>query len=427
MSMKANNTQHAGGLQAGSSNRRTWKGGLKPRTPPNRQQLKQQQQQQCTGKGPWGQQYEELQSWQQLYHDPHFLKQKLLQEEPSGLSMADTLMTAAALLARLVRQQQLSPGSTDQQQQQQQQQEQRQQDSPQQQLERQQQQQQQDPQQQQQQEEVGPKELWLWYSSTLLGRYLDEFLADTHTQQQQQQQQQRWQKQQQRQPHHHHQQQAAVLVTASALLHATGAMGWAVSSIAQVTGLLRAQAQLKGTCLKLCESGLQASLSLNPSSADVGTAVSAALSAGEAGFGAAGVKPALQEGCPPIAVVNLVCAMQSVGVKVTRDYLKQQQEAALTAVLLNGSSSDTSDTSGSSSSSSSGSNGGSNADVSRRRLSYPALVKLLSSFVLRGERMSGELLQLLVANFQVQFRACTQAGFGGGGGGGSVSLYGEWL
>jgi hypothetical protein len=160
------------------------------------------------------------------------------------------------------------------------------------------------------QEQQGAEQLWHWYCSTVLGPNLDHILPQDLSQDIKQQQRQRQQQQQQglgqyNRGHH----EPLNTVAAAALLHATAAMGWTADSIADLTGSPAAAGQLKGVCLLLYEAGLAAA------------------------FMPGTKHPTLQQMVPAIAVVNLVTAMHEVGVKVSRDHLRQLQDDALLAAL----------------------------------------------------------------------------------------------
>lgn len=201
-----------------------------------------------------------------------------------------------------------------------------------------------------QQEQEGAQQLWSWYLQTVLGWQVGKLLSKRYEQHQQYQQyvQQQQQHQEQQTP------DQFSTVTAAALLHATAALGWRTDTIANLTGSPDSEKQLRGSCLTLYEAGLAAAL-----------VPGATL-------------PCLKPSVPPIAVVNLVTAMHTVGVKVSRDSVCDLQDTVLIAVLISSSSS------------------------SSRVLSYPAVLKLLQSFVQQGVRMSDGVMDAMVLYVQVR-------------------------
>lgn len=276
----------------------------------------------------WEQQFAGCSSWQELRQSPAFLT------EGSPGNSAATFMAAAAMLARLLKQQH---GHA---------------------LDQQRIQWQQGPEDVSQQQ-AGARHLWLWYRRTVLYGCMSQCPAagrDSLVESG----------------------EAVDTVTAAALLQATAAMGWTSEQLQTLTGMHDARRSLAPPCLALFEAGISTAMADSSSSSSQQTP-GGSLSNNDAASN-------LRSDCPPVAVVNLVTALQALGIRSRAD-VKHTRDQALIAALS---------TSFSPHSSSNSSN------RQWPRLGYPAVLKLLQGFVLKGELMSADVMDATVQAVQVR-------------------------
>lgn len=299
----------------------------------------------------WEQQFADCVAWQELYLSPAFLKQPLTHNKTVILT------AAAARIARLLKQQPEEDANADQQQQHQDEQQQQQQHS---QL------------QQQTQAQQGAEQLWHWYRATVL-QPCCHLPAPPASQQQQQQG------------------EFLDTVTAAAVLQATVHMGWCLDTIAALTGSRdgKTARQLQDVCVTLYDAGLRAALpaAAQPDAAAAADNTNSNASSSSSDTTAPTSPPQPPDNshvliaCPPVAVINLVTAMQALRVPVAcgSHQWQLQQQALLAAISTSCSNSDNS------------------------RLAHPAVMKLLRSCVLHaGDAVSTDVLVSMVGHTKVR-------------------------
>jgi len=281
----------------------------------------------------WEQQFAGCSSWQDLRQSPAFLTEGLPGNSPA------TFMAAAAMLARLLKQQR---GHA---------------------LDKQRIQRQQDPEDVSQQQEDA-RHLWLWYCQTVLYGCIN-----------------------QRPPAGSGSSGVAGetvdTVTAAALLQATAAMGWTSEQLHTLTGIDDARRSLASPCLALFEAGISTAMADSSSSSS-----SSSHQVSGDSLSNSDATSNLRLNCPPIAVINLVTALQALGIRSRAD-VKQTRDQALIAAL-------------STSFSTHSSNSSNSSNWQWPRLGFPAVLKLLQGFVLKGELMCADVMDATVQAVQVR-------------------------
>jgi hypothetical protein len=213
--------------------------------------------------------------------------------------------------------------------------------------------------------------LWHWWNSAILGRCIKLGYVQQHAATQPAGESAPGSLKQQRQ-----QPVPLSAVTASIMLQATATMGWAKPSIRRIVGeqqeagksaaaAAAADKQLTGSCLSLLEFGLAAALQPQDDSNSSRLA------------------------CPSIAAVNMIIAVQTMGVKLHREQLLQQKDAVLLAAYC------------SSGSSSCGSGTDSRDSSSSNGVGFATTMALLASCIAVGSTLSEAVLSQLCISLQV--------------------------